>query len=326
MRTNISKKIISAFALASIMLVGCGVVENSVSQISNQSVAYKKSFSINDLPEYSGATVVEMNGNRPYFYGDELTTKSFEKYSELDKLGRCGVAVASVGVDIMPTEERGSIGQVKPTGWQTVRYDDIISTKYLYNRSHLLGFQLTGENANVENLITGTRQMNEAMIPFENMIADYVEDNNKNVYYRVTPVFEGNNLLATGVLIEAQSIEDDGLGVMFNMFCYNVQDGIAIDYLTGDNWLDDGSQNVSQNVGQDSTNNSTNNDTNNNTSNNTSNDKIINFVLNTNSNKIHIEDCHYVEKMSDETRKDIKLMLKELEDNEYDPCKVCIAS
>lgn len=188
-----------------------------------------------NLPAYAGTPFVAVNDNVPYFTADELVTTSFETYSELDKLGRCGAAYASVGQDLMPTEERGSIGQVKPTGWHTVKYPDIIPDRYLYNRCHLIGYQLTGENANEKNLITGTRYMNvDGMLPFEDMVADYVKETGNHVLYRVTPVFTGKNLVADGVLMEAESVEDAGEGVLFNVFVYNVQPGIVIDYATGE--------------------------------------------------------------------------------------------
>jgi DNA-entry nuclease len=192
-----------------------------------------------DIPAYSGNAYVEINGNVPFFTDAEMTTSSYEYYSELDSLGRCGVCVASIGTDLMPTEERGTIGSVKPTGWHTVKYTGIVDGNYLYNRCHLIAYELAGENANVKNLITGTRYMNiNGMLPFENMTADYVRETGNHVMYRVTPIFEGSNLVASGVLMEAKSVEDNGAGLMFNVFCYNVQPGIAIDYATGDSETD----------------------------------------------------------------------------------------
>ena len=195
----------------------------------------KESISLDDIPEYSGEPYVEINGNEPDFPDDGSGEESFETYSELDSLGRCGVAYASVGADLMPTGERESISQVKPTGWPTVKYEHV-DGKYLYNRCHLIGYQLSGENANERNLITGTRYMNvEGMLPFENMVADYVKEADCHVLYRVTPVFEGDNLLANGVQMEAYSVEDEGESISFNVFVYNVQPGVSIDYATGDN-------------------------------------------------------------------------------------------
>ena len=205
------------------------------------------SFSLSDVPAYSGKAYTSVNGNVPYFTAAELTTTSFETYSDLDTLGRCGVTYACIGKDLMPTEERGSIGMVKPTGWHTVRYDDLVDGKYLYNRCHLIGYQLTGENANTQNLITGTRYLNiEGMLPFENMVADYIQETNNHVLYRVTPIFEGNNLLANGVLMEGYSVEDKGAGVSYCVFAYNVQPGIEIDYATGESKLADGAQQEEQ--------------------------------------------------------------------------------
>lgn len=196
---------------------------------------------ISEIPAYSGTPYVEIDGNIPAFTEDELSTKSYENYSELDELGRCGAAMANIGKDLMPTEERGSIGMIKPSGWHTVRYDDLIDGKYLYNRCHLIGFQLTGENANEKNLITGTRYMNmEGMLPFEDMVADHIQETNNHVLYRVTPIFEGDDLVASGVQMEAQSVEDHGEGIRFNVFVYNVQPGITIDYITGESHLEKG--------------------------------------------------------------------------------------
>ncbi len=190
--------------------------------------------SLDNIPDYSNKPYIEINGNNPYFVSDDYTTTSFEEYSELDELGRCGVAYANVGIGIMPTAEREPIGQIKPSGWHTVKYD-CVSGKYLYNRCHLIGYQLSGENANERNLITGTRYLNiQGMLPFENIVADYVKETENHVLYRVTPMFKNDNLLATGVLMEAYSVEDDGDGICYNVFCYNAQPGISIDYATGD--------------------------------------------------------------------------------------------
>ena len=187
-----------------------------------------------DIPVYATDAYTTIHNNRPYFTKKEMTTESFEYYSELDGLGRCGPAIACVGIETMPTEKRGSIGMVKPSGWHTIRYDDLIDGKYLYNRCHLIGYQLTGENANVNNLITGTRYLNmEGMLPFENEIADYIERTNHHVLYRVTPDFQGDDLVAKGVLMEAISVEDNGKGLMFCVYAYNIQPGIRIDYATG---------------------------------------------------------------------------------------------
>ena len=195
------------------------------------------SSNMEDIADYNGNNYVIVNDNNPYFKEEEYTTDSFEKYSELDSLGRCGVAYANISKDLMPTEKRGSIGSIKPSGWHTIKYDHI-DGKYLYNRCHLIGYQLTGENANEKNLITCTRSMNtKGMLQFENMVTKYIKDTGNHVLYRVTPVFEGNNLVATGVEMEAYSVEDNGKGIKFNVFVYNIEDGIIIDYKTGDSKL-----------------------------------------------------------------------------------------
>lgn len=187
------------------------------------------------IPEFSGSPYTVINNNEPYF--TEITYDVFETYSDLDSLGRCGVAFANICKEIMPTEDRGQIGNVRPSGWHTVKYNGIISGNYLYNRCHLIGYQLAGENANEKNLITGTRYLNVVgMLPFENQVDDYVEKTNGHVLYRVTPMFTGDNLVADGVLMEGYSVEDNGASVKFNVFCYNVQPGIGIDYATGDSW------------------------------------------------------------------------------------------
>lgn len=189
------------------------------------------------IPGFSGYAYVTIHKNQPYFMDDlsSIPRKSFQKFSELDKLGRCGTAQAVIGRDIMPTEERGRIGMIKPSGWHTVRYDDLIKDRYLYNRCHLIGYQLTGQNANPKNLITGTRYLNvTGMLPFENEIADYVKGTGNHIYYRVTPIFQGNDLVCRGVLMEASDLERDGHDLHFCIFVYNVQPGIEIDYATGD--------------------------------------------------------------------------------------------
>lgn len=212
---------------------------------------------LSDIPDYSGDPYITVNNNVPFFKDSELSTKSYETYSDLDQLGRCGVCIASIGQDLMPTEDRGNIGSVKPTGWHTVKYD-CVDGKYLYNRCHLIGYQLTAENANTQNLITGTRYLNvDGMLPFENMVADYVKETANHVLYRVTPVFDGNNLVADGVLMEAESVEDHGDGVLFNVFCYNVQPGISIDYATGESSETGSSENPEASQGSEATSDST---------------------------------------------------------------------
>lgn len=214
---------------------------SQIAEQSEENVSAIQTVNLCEIPAYTGKAYTIVNDNIPFFSDSEMSTTSYESYSELDSLGRCGVCVASIGQDIMPTEERGEIGSVKPTGWHTVKYAGIIDGNYLYNRCHLIGFQLAGENANTKNLITGTRNLNvEGMLPFENMVADYVKETGNHVMYRVTPMFEGDNLVANGVLMEAKSVEDSGKGILFNVFCYNVQPGITIDYATGES-VEDGS-------------------------------------------------------------------------------------
>ena len=206
---------------------------NGVNTNTTQNTKNNNSYNIGDIPEYSGSSYVIINNNVPYFDKSDLTTNSFEKYSKRDSLNRCGVAFANVGIETMPTEKRGSIGMVKPSGWHTVKYD-IVDGKYLYNRCHLIGFQLAGENANNKNLITGTRYLNvEGMLPFENAIAEYVKTKNKHVLYRVTPIFKDRNLVASGVQMEAESVEDRGKSICFNVYVYNNQPGVEIDYKNG---------------------------------------------------------------------------------------------
>ena len=221
-------------------VVGCGKI-NSVAEVLGQiteGIVYSEpSFDLATLPAYEGKAYVVLNQNILDFSEKDLAKSVFEEYSPLDLLGRCGPATANIGREIMPTDERGSIGMVKPTGWHTVKYD-VVQDKYLYNRCHLIGYQLSGENANERNLITGTRYMNtEGMLPFENKIANYVRETGNHVLYRVTPVFEGNDLLAKGVQMEAMSVEDGGQGILFHVFCYNVQPGVEIDYSDGSSRL-----------------------------------------------------------------------------------------
>lgn len=205
------------------------VLDDNLQNQENQE--YQAEEVLTEIPEYSGSPYVVLNGNQPGFDQKDYTTEAFESYSELDMLGRCGVAFANIGKEIMPTEERGAIGMVKPSGWHTVKYD-CVDGKYLYNRCHLIGYQLSGENANEQNLITGTRYMNvDGMLPFENQIDDYVEETGHHVLYRVTPVYDGDNLVASGVRMEAASVEDDE--IRFHVYCYNVQPGVTINYADG---------------------------------------------------------------------------------------------
>lgn len=224
---------LSLFMCTAVFLTGC-----------SESTGYKlpkgeevQSFSLEEVPAFAGSPFVVLNDNQPDFTEEQKITDSFERYDALDSLGRCGPAFANVGSDIMPTEKRGSIGMVKPSGWHLKKYD-IVSGKYLYNRCHLVGYQLTAENANRKNLITGTRYLNvEGMLPFENMVADYVKETGNHVLYRVTPIYEGNELVARGVQMEGWSVEDEGEGICFNVYCYNNQPGIEIEYATGESRL-----------------------------------------------------------------------------------------
>lgn len=277
-------------------------------------------FSLSDVPEYSGKAFVVLNDHQPYFTSEEITDISFESYSPLDELGRCGPAFACVGIDIMPTEERGSIGMVKPSGWHTVRYNGVVDGNYLYNRCHLIGYQLTGENANTQNLITGTRYLNiEGMLPYENLIAEYVEDTGNHVLYRVTPIFEGDDLLATGVLMEGMSVEDEGADVCFCVFAYNVQPGIVIDYATGESHLAEGvmtepeetpvtpppsSEPETTAPGEELS-------------------TEADYILNTNTKKFHYPSCSSVDDMKEKNKKEYVGSRDELIAQGYSPCGRC---
>lgn len=214
------------------------VVEVTEDNIQSNGSYSEVSFNYDEIPLFDGTSAVyAVNNNIPYFNVSDYGYESFESYSELDSLGRCGECIACIGYDLMPTEERGEIGEIKPSGWHTAKYSDVIEDNYLYNRCHLIGFQLTGENANPNNLVTGTRFMNvDGMLSYENIVAYYIYDNKDNhVLYRATPIFINDELVCRGILLEAYSLEDNGSGVCFNVFCYNVQPGISIDYTTGDN-------------------------------------------------------------------------------------------
>lgn len=231
--------LVLSIVLLAFFIIGCmSVMLAPESESVSADSGVEDAFDYSAVPAYCGDAYVVVNRNVPFFRQTEITDESFEEFTELDGLNRCGVVWACIGRDLMPTEERGSIGSVKPTGWQTVRYDGMVDGNYLYNRCHLIGFRLSGENANELNLITGTRYLNiEGMLPFEDMVADYVKETGNHVMYRVTPVFEGANLLASGVLMEGWSVEDNGEGICFCVFAYNVQPGIEIDYATGESSL-----------------------------------------------------------------------------------------
>ena len=272
---------------------------------------------LDSIPVYSGSPYVTINDGKPFFNESEYTTKSFERYSPLDNLGRCGVAYANIGKDIMPTEDRGSIGMIKPSGWHSIRYENV-DGKYLYNRCHLIGFQLSAENANESNLITGTRYLNvEGMLPFENMVADYVKETNNHVLYRVTPIFKGENLLASGVLMEGWSVEDDGNGICFNVYCYNVQPGIKIDYATGESEAVDGSAPYGSSAAVTTPKKETNQQTQNAS-------PTVNYIANKNSKKLHYTWCHSVDQMKESNKVYLSCTREQALSQGYSPCGNCI--
>lgn len=296
---------LAALLAFSIAYVPVPVLNNGAA-VATTAEAKTKKFSLSQVPKYNGEASVEVNGNKPYFTAKEKkNTKSFESYHKLDKLGRCGVAYANVCKDTMPTEERGAIGSVKPTGWHTVKYNGIVDGNYLYNRCHLIAYCLTAENANKKNLITGTRYLNiEGMLPYETMVANYVDRTGNHVLYRVTPVFKGNNLLASGVLMEGYSVEDKGKGIKFCVYAYNVQPDIKIDYKTGDSKL------IS--------------DKRKNTGNNSSDQETKQtYIVNLNTKKFHKPNCRSVSSMSERNKKTYKGKRSSLINNGYSPCKIC---
>lgn len=290
------KRVLPLLFLFVLLLTGC---------YDEAAVVPAISYDLDELPAYAGEPYVTVNDNQPFFEEEDYTTEAFETYSELDALGRCGPAYACVGTELMPTEERESISSVTPSGWINVEYDG----QYLYNRCHLLGFQLTGENANERNLITGTRYMNvDGMLPFENLVADYVKETDNHVLYRVTPVFEGDNLVASGVLMEALSMEDDGEGVCFNVYVYNVQPGITIDYATGESWAE-GSQAPSTDTQAPAEETQTPAET--------------TYILNTSSRKFHLPDCSGVASMNPANRQTYVGSRDALLAEGYSPCGQC---
>lgn len=290
--------LLSGVLVLSLLLSGC---ELGLPQENQQASAV--SVSLEEVPAYSGSPYVELDGNLPGFSLEERTTDSFETYSTLDALGRCGPAYACIGQDLMPTEDRESISSVRPTGWVQAEYD-FVEGGSLYNRCHLIGFQLTGENANEENLITGTRYMNvEGMLPFENMVADYIKETGNHVLYRAAPIFEGENLVASGVVMEALSVEDEGEGVCFHVYVYNVQPGVEIDYATGESWetRDSASSALESQAEEQET----------------------DYVLNTSSKKFHLPDCPSVDSMSGKNRQEYHGTREELIAQGYEPCGSC---
>lgn len=292
-----------------------------------------------DIPEYAGSAYCEINGNVPAFGDDELVTDAFENYSDLDSLGRCGAAYANICKEIMPTEERGAIGMVKPSGWHTVKYNDRIDGNYLYNRCHLIGYQLAGENANEKNLITGTRYLNvTGMLPFENEVADYVESTGNHVLYRVTPVYDGDNLVASGVQMEAESVEDKGAGVSFNVYVYNVQPGVLIDYATGGSEADpgyvvpgkntsseisgeDGDQAAEAGTSEETQNTESNADDTSEAQTEAANEDT--YIVNTNTGKFHKPSCRSVKQMKESNKSERTTTRDELISEGYEPCKNC---
>lgn len=285
--------------LASLLLSGCHLIStpnyDPVIEPTPQASAEAEDV-IESIPAYHGEPYVVLNDNQPDFDLDDFTMESFESYSDLDYLGRCGVAYANIGLDLMPTEDRESIYEVKPTGWQSVRYD-FVDGESLYNRCHLIAFQLAGENANERNLITGTRYMNtEGMLFFEEMVGDYVRDTGNHVLYRVTPIFEGTNLVASGVQMEAISVEDEGEGICFNIYAYNVQPGVTIDYATGDNRLDESAF---------------------------ENSETRQYVLNTGSHKFHLPSCAGARDIKAENRQEYTGTREILIMQGYKPCGNC---
>lgn len=297
---KLKKTVLFFITVICLCLSSCTLQENGAEK-QKYTINSKKqvsSFSIETIPEYSGSPYVLINENMPEFDDSEKTATSFESYSELDGFGRCGEAYANIGTDIMPTEERGAIGMVKPSGWHTVKYD-FVDGKYLYNRCHLIGYQLAGENANEKNLITGTRYMNvQGMLPFEDMVADYVNETKNHVLYRVTPIYRGENLLADGVHMEGWSVEDEGAGICFNVFVYNIQPGVRIDYATGESIVEE-SQNMEEKQGN------------------------IQYVLNTNSHKFHYPDCSSVNDMSEKNKQIFTGSREEVLSQGYEPCERC---
>ena len=302
-------KILVCMILSVCMIFGgCTIsinLNSDVSDVKEVSNTANGGYTVDNVPEFVDEAFVEINNNVPYFTEKDYTTKSFEQYGDLDSLGRCTIAYACVATDTMPTDKRGSISNVKPSGWQTVRYDDIIEDKYLYNRCHLIAYELSGENANPQNLITGTRYMNiKGMLPIENRVHSYVENTNQHVMYRVTPVFEGDNLVATGVLMEGYSVEDDGEGICFNVFCYNVQPHIKINYA-------DGTSEIAFLPELEKTTEVANDDS------------AITYVLNTNTKKFHYPYCDSVNEMKEKNKQVFTGTREEAIEMGYSPCGRC---
>lgn len=301
------KKVYIVIGMLTLSVFTSGCEKESKDFLRDQFSKVEHVQNLEEVPEYTGDPYVVLEDNVPDFEEDELTTESFEEYSSLDELGRCGTAYANISEELMPTEERGPIGQVKPSGWQTVKYNDLIDGNYLYNRCHLIGFQLAGENANKQNLITGTRYLNvTGMLPFENEVADYVKETGNHVLYRVTPIYEGDNLVPDGVQMEAKSVEDDGAGVQFHVFCYNVQPQITINYATGESQVADDAKEQSKTSKEEE-----------------KPQGKQGYILNKNTQKFHKKDCSSVRDMKPQNKKEYNGTKEELMKQGYEPCGSC---
>lgn len=318
---RIRYSILALLAVVCLLVAGCAVMEVSQEDPTGAqenpagAVGSAPSAALDDIPPYAGNAYVTIHDNQPEFGEEDRSSDSFETYEELDRLGRCGTAYANIGQDLMPTEKRGNISPIKPSGWQSAKYD-CVEGKYLYNRCHLIGFQLSGENANKRNLITGTRYLNvEGMLPFENQVAEYVRTTGNHVLYRVTPVYEGDNLVADGVQMEAKSVEDNGTGVCFNIFAYNIQPGITIDYATGESHLTEDGGAGETNTDEAGTSSSD--------SGKTEQSQAREYVLNTNTRKYHLPSCSGVRDMNKENRENYTGTKSELEDQGYEACGRC---
>lgn len=307
--------------------------KETTATVSKSKTSVKTSDSALAKLRFSGKAYKVINNNNPNFSIAQLKKKSsYEKYGKLDKLGRCSTCIAMIGKDLMPSEPRGTIGMIKPTGWHTIRYD-FIDGKYLYNRCHLIGYQLTGETTNEKNLITGTRYLNiNGMLSFENQAAEYIKNTGNHVLYRVTPIYKGNELLARGVHMEAKSVEDKGKGVKFNVYCFNAEPGVKINYKTGDSVAADGSKgkSVKTGYGEDTSGKSSSLSSNSAAKKTESNktpksDKTdsskTTYILNTNTMKFHRPDCGSVDSMTH--KKTVKSGRSALINKGYDPCGRC---
>ena len=332
-KTKINSILLALILSLSLLLSGC-----SASEAISYAEAYMDAREIPAAEEAEADQPYEiLNGNVPEFSEEELSAEVFESYSPLDSLGRCGQAFAMLGRELMPAEERESIGQIKPSGWHTVRYDDLIADKYLYNRCHLIGFQLAGENANERNLITGTRFMNvEGMLPFENEVAEYIEETGNHVLYRVSPIYEGDELVARGVKMEAESVEDAGAGICFNVFVYNIQPGVTIDYASGESWrsgaaapaeeapdgdapdenesgaageAQGGASGAGQGDGQSEV--------------SAGQSEVRDYVININSGKFHLPDCPSVGDMKEKNKEEFRGSREYLIEEGFEPCGSC---